>query len=193
MKPPNRYRICGLILFIVLPLTIAVANAQKTDSLLRITLGADGSYTILAPGITAPVLRATAAVKVDGKWLHAADYPKHIISTSSATGELGAAKTFTIRYTGREHAPDLLLTLRAYADSPFGDLQLTANNTTGAPIEIQALRVLECKNEATGGGVLNLGGPASADRVLSDSFSEDRPAMQLRDLGNVENQLHRHH
>jgi alpha-galactosidase len=191
VKPPNRYRICGLILFIVLPLTIAVANAQKADSLLRITLGADGSYTILAPGITAPVLRATAAVKVDGKWLHATDYPKHIISTSSATGELGAAKTFTIRYTGREHAPDLLLKLRAYADSPFGDLQLTANNTTGAPIEIQALRVLECKNEAMGGGVLNLGGPASADRVLSDSFSEDRPAMQLRDLGNVENHVHR--
>ena len=108
---------------------------------------------------------------------------------------LGPAQLITIRYTGRYDAPDLLLKLRTYTSAPFGDMQLTASNTTGRPIELQSLRVLEAESEFKskphGDALLNLGGPATADRVLSDSFSEDRPAMQLRDLSNVENHVHR--
>lgn len=189
LKTPNINSICGVILAVSL-LPITVANAQQHDVIQIAASEADGSYTIESSGIDGPVIRASAAAKVDGKWLHAADYPKHIVATATTTGELGAAKTITVRYTGRQKAPDLLLRLRAYADVPFGDLQLTAINTTGAPVEIQSLRVLDAKNEIKG-GTINLGAPAAADRVLSDSFSEDRPAMQLRDLGNVENHVHR--
>ena len=183
-------RICGVILC-VSPLAVTAVSAQQHSAIQIAASKTDGSYAIEASGIDGrPVIRASAAAKVAGKWLHAADYPEHSVTTAEASGELGAAKMTTIRYTGRKDAPDLLLRLRAYVDVPFGDLQLTAINTTGAPIEIQSLRVLEAESEAKG-GTLNLGGPAAADRVLSDSFSEDRPAMQLRDLGNVENNVHR--
>ena len=43
----------------------------------------------------------------------------------------------------------------------------------------------------SGGTIADLGAPAVNRRVLSDSFSEDRPAMQLRDLANAEHQMHR--
>ena len=196
MKPPILRHIFGLTIAAVCPLAIAATSVQPHGQALQLTTSeTEGSYTISAPGFSAPILRTTAAVKVNSKWLHAADYPKHIVSSENATGELGPAKAITIRYTGRDDAPDLLLKLRTYANAPFGDMQLTANNTTGHPVEIQDLRVLETRSEPAGGTrgntLLNLGGPASADRVLSDSFSEDRPAMQLRDLSNAENHIHR--
>jgi alpha-galactosidase len=200
MKQPSLYHLVGLTITALCPLAFAAASAKPQDAALQLTANAaDGSYTLSAPGLSTPVLRATTAVKVNGRWLHAVDYPKHIVDTASAIGELGPAKATTIRYTGRDDAPDLLLKLRAYANAPFGDMQLTASNTTGHPIEIQSLRVLEVnsegasktKGEPSGNALLNLGGAASADRVLSDSFSEDRPAMKLRDLGNAENHIHR--
>jgi alpha-galactosidase len=193
LKQSGLRSIFGLTIAVVSPLVFA--SAQSHDAALQLTTAADGSYTLSAPGFAAPVLRATAAVKLNGRWLHAADYPRHIVSTSSATGELGPAKAIIIRYTGRDDAPDLLLKLRTYANAPFGDMQLTANNATGRPIEVQSLRVLETQGETnkkpSGVALINLGGPAATDRVLSDSFSEDRPAMQLRDLNNVENNVHR--
>jgi alpha-galactosidase len=187
LKPTNLYRICGLLFSAVSPLAFAAISTQPHDATLQLTAGEDGSYTISAPGISAAVLTAMAAAKTNGKWLHAADYPRHLVTMGSGNGELGAAKVMTITYTGLQHDPDLVLTLRAYANAPFGDLQLTAKNTTGEPMEIQSLRVLEIKD----GKILNLGAPATEDRVLSDSFSEDRPAMQIRELGNAEDHVHR--
>src|SRR4029077_3093793 len=49
-------------------------------------------------------------------------------------------------------------------------------------IHVQAIRPIEARQ----GKILDLGGPAALDRVLSDSFSEDRPALKIRDLGDVE-------
>ena len=204
MKQSSLFSLAGLAIATLCPLAFAAATAKPHDAALQLTANAaDGSYTLSVSGNTMPVLSAAAAVKVNGRWLHAADYPKHIVSSASATGELGPAKAITIRYTGREDAPDLLLKLRTYTNAPFGDMQLTASNATGRPIEIQSLRVLESTNEATneatskgksetsGDALISLGGPASDDRVLSDSFSEDRPAMKLRDLGDAENHVHR--
>jgi alpha-galactosidase len=39
--------------------------------------------------------------------------------------------------------------------------------------------------------MVNLGGPTAADRVLSDSFSEDRPEMRIFDLGKAPEGVHR--
>jgi hypothetical protein len=41
------------------------------------------------------------------------------------------------------------------------------------------------------GAVLQLKGPASADRILSDSYQEDTPQMRLMDLGEADHGLHR--
>jgi hypothetical protein len=45
--------------------------------------------------------------------------------------------------------------------------------------------------EAIGEPVLNLGGHAFADRILSDSFSEDWPELRLYDLGKAPGGMHR--
>ncbi|MGB8915877.1 MAG: PKD domain-containing protein, partial [Candidatus Sulfotelmatobacter sp.] len=45
--------------------------------------------------------------------------------------------------------------------------------------------------EATGEPIVNLGGGQSADRVLSDSFSEDWPDLALYDLGEAPGGMHR--
>jgi alpha-galactosidase len=185
------HRIFGVAL--MAPFTFILANAQQNGAPLQITPGSlDGSYSLMAPGISMPILHATAAAKIGGKWLHAADYPKHVITSTTTSGELGACKLFTIQYTGRNDAPDLLLSLRTYADIPFGDMQLTAHNTTKRTVEVQSLRVLEVESEKEGeDALINLGAPASTDRVLSDSFSEDRPAMQLHDLSDAKKNIHR--
>ena len=185
------YGICSFAL--AAPLTFGHASAQQPDAPLQLTpSAADGSYSLTAPGISMPVLRATAAAKINGKWLHAADYPKHLVTSMNATGELGSGKLVTIQYTGRDDAPDLLLSLRAYDAAPFGDMQLTVHNTTNRAVEVQALRVLEAHMRQGGmDALINLGAPFLADRVLSDSFSEDRPAMQLHDLSEAKNNIHR--
>jgi alpha-galactosidase len=188
VKVQHLHCLYGVILFLS-PLVMAVASAQQ-DAIQIAASESDGSYTISASGISGSVVRATTAVKVDGKWLHAADYPIHTATISTSNGELGLAKMIILRYSGRKDAPDLLLRLRAYAEVQFGDLQVIAINTTGAPVEVQSLRLLETKGDSTR-SVVNLGSSEITDRVLSDSFSEDRPAMQLRELGNTENRMHR--
>jgi alpha-galactosidase len=43
---------------------------------------------------------------------------------------------------------------------------------------------------ATAAPVINLGGPAAADRILSDSYSEDRPQLAIRELADAPKGLH---
>jgi hypothetical protein len=160
----------------------AIGEASNAGQLLVSVRTSDGSYSLGVEGVD-PVVRATAAIKVNGKWLGAPDYPKH----DTMLSEIGRTKEWTILYTGRPDAPELTVHLRVYPDKPFGEIHLTARNTTPHAMEIQALRVLDARGEA----VLNLGAPAKEDRVLSDSFSEDRPGMQIRDFANAENNLHR--
>jgi alpha-galactosidase len=45
--------------------------------------------------------------------------------------------------------------------------------------------------EAAHAPIAFLGGAPAEDRVLSDSFSEDRPAMKIHDLGDAEHGMHR--
>jgi len=60
-------------------------------------------------------------------------------------------------------------------------------NHTGNAVTIQSIRSVE----AVGDKIIDLGGPQSADRVLSDSFSEDWPPMQIYDLGKAPKGMHR--
>ena len=145
-----------------------------------------GAYLIEAAG-TGPVLSAAPAILVDGRWRFAGEYPQRRAQTTQVSGGLGSAEEQSVTYSGLAGAPDLILRLRNYNTQPFGEIQLTARNTTTAPQHIQRLRLLD----ASGPEILHLGGDPSADRVLSDSFSEDRPAIQLRDLANAEKQIHR--
>ncbi len=134
-----------------------------------------------------PVLIAQPAIRVNGNWLHAKDYPSCKSERAIVQGELGNGEEWTIHYSGLEHAPELTLRLRSYASQPFGEMQLSAKNTTNETISIQSFRLVE----ATGPQVIQLGGDPSSDRILNDSFSEDRPGMQLHNLSDFEKQMHR--
>ncbi len=175
------------LLLVAAILSMPALTAHAEEGLKLDVEAADGSYTVGAAGIDGAVLRATVAAKVNGTWLHASDYPKHTVSHHAQKGTLGEGTEWVVRYAGHENAPDLELHCLAYRDVPFGELQVIARNASGREVDLQALRVLESKGEK----LLNLGGPAAADRVLSDSFSEDRPAMQLRDLPDAEKSVHR--
>jgi alpha-galactosidase len=154
---------------------------------LHVTLGPGGQYSLAAPGSAQPALTANVAAKINGRWVHAADYPRHAVTHGPANGYLGAAEEWQVTFSGLPGEPDLVYRLRAYTGSPFADLQVTIHNTTGKTIQVESIREVE----ATGAAAVNLGAPPANDRLLSDSFSEDRPAMRIHDLGDARHPLYR--
>ena len=83
-----------------------------------------------------PVLRAGIAAKVNGAWLHSADYPKCSVNASEVNGTLGAAHQWVVEYSGLSGRPDLGYTLRSYRDKPFADVQADVINRTGETVEV---------------------------------------------------------
>jgi alpha-galactosidase len=164
------------------------AQSSSEEHALQITVNpADGKYTIAIPGSNSSALRAGVAAEVDGHWLHASDYPQHSVEHSQAQGYLGDATDWQVTYSGLSGQPDLIYHLRAYSIKPFGDIEVTVRNTTGKTIHVESIRSLE----ATEGPIVDLGGPALDNRILSDSFSEDRPAITIRNFADAEKQMHR--
>ena len=183
----NRHGLSLLLLALACSIAIPAKLGAEAGKLRLSINEKDGTYTIGTDEMANPVVRATAAAKVNGHWLHVTDYPRHEVSSMPANSALGAAKSWKIRSTGLNGVPDLIVELMIYGAAPYGEAQVSLRNATGQSLTVQALRVLE----ATAAPILDLGGPATADRVLSDSFSEDRPAVQVRDIANSVNDLHR--
>ncbi|MGA9511829.1 MAG: PKD domain-containing protein [Candidatus Sulfotelmatobacter sp.] len=146
-----------------------------------------GQYTIAISGSPSYTLRAGVGVQVDGHWLRASDYPQPAVEHSQVQGFLGEAIDWQVTYSGLKGRPDLIYHLRAYSNEPFGDIQVAVRNTTGKPIHVESIRSLEARE----GPVIDLGGPVTDDRVLSDSFSEDRPAITIRNFADAEKEMHR--
>lgn len=147
----------------------------------------DGAYTIGAEGISGAVLRSVVEADVDAHALKASDYPSHKVVKVPFQDELGAGTALAITHSGLADKPDLVTTVRLYEDQPWGDIQVTVRNNAARAVTVRAIRAVS----ASGAGTINLNGPASADRVLSDSFSEDRPELQIHDLGEAPNHMHR--
>jgi alpha-galactosidase len=178
---PRIANIGAITLFLTTPWLIA-------QSSLKVSVDQQsGDYSIVAQGVSGPVLSAGPSILVNGKWIAGHDYPQHRLQDAEVNGALGGAREQTVTYSGLAGAPDLILRIRTYSAEPFGEIRLTARNTTGIAQHIERFRLLD----AAGPEILHLGGDPALDRVLSDSFSEDRPAMQLRDLGDAEKQVHR--
>ena len=145
-----------------------------------------GAYTIRSQENPRVWLAATVAAQVNHRWLHASDYLKHQVEQSSFTDGLSAGSQLTITYSGLSGQPDLVCNLRLRAQSAFAEIEVQVRNSTGTQLTVQSIRVLDAPSP-----VLALDGPPSADRVLSDSFSEDRPNMELHDLAQTTDGLHR--
>ena len=183
----NAVRVTAILL-VGTGITALQAQSSGAKNALHVTVNpADGRYTIALPGSSLPALQAGVGAEVNGRWLHASDYPRHAVEHSQAHGYLGEATDWQVTYSGLSGQPDLIYHLRAYSSEPFGDIQVTVRNTTGKTIQVEGIRSLD----ATDGPIIELGGPVLDDRVLSDSFSEDRPGIVIRDFADAERKMHR--
>src|ERR1039458_3144939 len=160
---------------------------QLTNDEISLTLNAqEGSYQLsLHDG--QPVLRSRVAAQVDHQWLRSSDYPRHQASESTFEDDLGPGREVTVTCSGLDGKPDLVYVLQLYKQRPYGTVQVKVQNSAGKEVTVQAIRSVEAMGEP----IINLGGSESADRVLSDSFSEDWPDLVLYDLGGVHGGMHR--
>jgi alpha-galactosidase len=168
----------------------AALTAQTWEHSLQVNVDAqNGSYTIGASTKATghAVLHAGIAVQLDGRWVKSDEYPRHAVTNSTVSDDLGQAKEWVVTFSGLSGEPDLIYHLRAYADRPFADIQVTVRNSTPQPVRVESIRAMA----ALGKSILDLGGPALQDRVLSDSFSEDRPNITIHDLADAKDGMHR--
>jgi len=116
---------------------------------------------------------------VNHEWLWSTNYPTRHVAESVDQDSLGALHRIKVDLSGASGKPDLSYTLELYDELPYGDVKVTLKNGGASPITIQDLRVMDM----IGAPLVDLHGPESSDRVLSDSFSEDRPPLHIFDLG----------
>jgi alpha-galactosidase len=147
----------------------------------------DGTYSTRTADSGHTIFHAKVAAEVDHKWIESTDYPKHEIAQSNFEDALGHGKKITVTSSGLPKLPDLVYTLTIYEGRDFAVVEAEVQNRTGNPVTIQSIRSLE----AAGDRIMDLGGPQGADRILSDSFSEDWPPLQIYDLGTAPQGMHR--
>ncbi|MGB2603369.1 MAG: PKD domain-containing protein [Candidatus Sulfotelmatobacter sp.] len=158
---------------------LAAASTAKIENS-KLAIEADqkaGTYTIRSKENPRDWLTGAVAAQVNHRWLRSADYGQHEIRESPFSDDLGTGSQLTITYSGFSGQPELVCSVRLRAESIFAEIELQVRNTTGAEITVQSIRMLDAKSP-----LLALDGPVSSDRVLSDSFSEDRPNMVIHDL-----------
>jgi hypothetical protein len=162
---------------------LSAAEHQLTsiqNKQLSVSVSAHGGfYEIRAQGSKRPVLQARVAAKIDGRWVESSDYPEFKTSQSAFSDALGSGQQLTTTFTGLAGKPSLVCVLHLYDALPFGDVEVRVQNSTTKPVSVQAIRSVD----AIGSPRLDLGAEESAERVLSDSFSEDRPNVHIYDLG----------
>lgn len=158
----------------------AEESASLSNQELRATVRAqDGSFEVGSATLARPIFTARVGAEVDHQWIRSTDYPKHAATQSSFQTELGSGHEISVSFSGLGGKPDLKYIVRLYDNLPFGDVQVMVLNSGRETISVQGIRVLEI----TGDPAVNLEGPDTSDRVLSDSYSEDRPPLHIFDLG----------
>jgi len=177
---------CVTIIWALIVLTPGAAQEFKNDKLSVTVSSQDGSYQLVVRG-GQRILTSSVAAQVDRQWLRSSEFPSHRVSESRFTDELGSGRSITVACEGLEGKVGLAYVVQLYDQHPYATIQVTVRNTTDKQVTVQAIRALE----AIGEPVLNLGGNPSADRVLSDSFSEDWPELRLYDLGKSPGGVHR--
>ena len=174
---------------VLVSLTLAAAQtAQLQAGNVSITVNrTDGSYVIGIKGQAASVLHSQVAAQIDRRWVRSNEYPRHEIRAEAFSDQLGPGHLLTITHTGEAAQPDLVCIVRAYSQRPFLNIEVQVRNRTTKDVTVQAIRSVE----AIGTRMVYLGAEDSANRVLSDSYSEDRPEMVIYDLGKAPNGMHR--
>jgi alpha-galactosidase len=168
------------------------ASGTAPDTLKGNTIGfsinpKDGSYTIFDAASGKAILHSDVAAEVDHRWVKSSEYRRHVVTRENGSDELGPAEQFTVSNSGLAGEPDLIYSLQLRRNPEFVKITVKIQNGGAQPVAVQALRAVE----DDGKQVIDLGGPDASDRVLSDSFSEDRPAISIHDLPDASNGMHR--
>ncbi|MGH3621570.1 MAG: hypothetical protein ACRDQ5_07245, partial [Sciscionella sp.] len=117
------------------------------------------------------ILHAVVGAKVNHHWIKSNDYPHHLVQRTNISDDLGSRNSLTISNLGLAGQPELTYSIYLHSDPDFLTISVQVKNTSKKAVTVQAIRSLE----ATGPPVVDLGANDASDRVLSDSFSEDRP------------------
>lgn len=147
----------------------------------------DGTYEIQTGKGGPSVIHARVAAEIDHKWVKSTDYPKHQISQSTFEDAVGRGQKLTVISSGLTNLPDLAYTIQIYEGRHFGVIEESVQNHTRNSVTVQSIRSVE----AIGDQIIDLKGAQNADRVLSDSYSEDWPPLQIYDLGKAPQGMHR--
>jgi alpha-galactosidase len=174
------------------PAPAATRNAARVlDSIqgmsLAVAIYSDGGYSIASPGIPGTVLRSDVEADVDARVLRSSSYPQHAVVKSEFQDEFGTGSSLTVTHAGLAGVPDLICTVRLYRDQPWGEIEVKVRNTTDRAVSVSSIRTVHSSDVP----VIGLNGPASADRILSDSYSEDRPQLAIRELADGPKGMHR--
>ncbi len=176
-----------LMLDLVVPGSAQRLAEIHNDQLSIVVRMADRSYELRIPGFERPVLAARVGAEIDHRWIRSSDYPQHRTSESAFTDALGSGHSIAVTFPGLKAKPDLTCVLRVYDQHPFGDAEVRVQNRTAKVVTVQAIRTVEAIGEPR----IELGGGQGAERVLSDTLSEDRPALKIYDLAQAPAGMHR--
>jgi len=165
----------------------ACAAEQMTNRSLFVSAGGNGGTYKVATTEGQVVFEARVGAEIDHQWVRSTDYSRCQSVLSSYRDALGTSRQLTVTCGGLGGKPDLVYVVLLYDEAPYGTIQVKLQNGTKKALSVQAIRSVE----TVGPDVIGLGGPQSADRVLSDSFSEDRPDLRIYDLGKAPGGLHR--
>ena len=164
------------------------ADTKISNGELAVTINAtDGTYSISRAETSPMVLRAEVAAEVDHRWVKSTDYPKHSATESDFQDALGKGRRAVVIASGLNDRPNLIYEILVYQEHRFGVIHVRVQNDSGRSCEVQSIRPVN----AIGNQILDLHGSPGLDRVLSDSYSEDWPPLQLYDLGKAPNAVHR--
>lgn len=185
----NRRRWCYIVFLGCFGCGFAFAQTARrnpsVETFLEKTIGvsvntSDGSYSILDPATKKPVLTSQVGIQVDHHWYRSTDYPKHSLLRENVSTELGQATQVTVSNTGLSGRPDLIYSLALRADPPSVTVTVKVHNPGPNSVSVESIRSVEAI-----GPYADLGASDASDRVLSDSWSEDRPGISIHDLGDV--------
>lgn len=156
-------------------------RVKMRNSSLVVSLAHGGAeFGVKMGGLRQDVFTARVGAEVDHHWLWSTDYPQRHVSEFTVRDALGAAHEVEATFSGLPNKPAMSYRLELYDGLPFGGIQVELRNPGTSAFSVENIRVMDMVSNPP---IVNLGGPESEERVLSDSFSEDRPPLHIFDLG----------
>jgi hypothetical protein len=147
---------------------MATGKAQQlTNGALTLTVNvSEGSYELRA-GAKEPVFRARVGAQIEHQWVRSTDYPKRNSAESVFHDALGAGRQIAVSCSALRDRPDLIYVLQVYDRLPYATVQVELRNNLPGTVTVQAIRNIETTSQPA----VDLGGPGTSDRVLSDGWS----------------------